>query len=686
MEKRKLLLVVTADDLGYSDYRDDGILEAFQRGIVTSASLLVNGASARSAARRAKDAGIYIGLHLNLSEGSPVSRLEDVPLLLDASGKQMMRKTDFLKAAEAASQSLDRAHRGAFFDQVIAETKAQLELFKTFVGNYPSHVDGHQHAHIAEGIPEVIAPVLSSYGVKSTRIVDESVEALRGIEPLSPKRKRYERMCRMCCHHRAAYASHGIFSTSRFLGVGLHGKSGLTPEDILEGLRRQVPLSRHIGSSVELMVHPGKRHLSANTPGGCGNGIVDDFARSADREKELKTLCSPDLRRELEQCERISLVSWKKWGDEVDSRGPASAMQDVNVLLLAFGEPATGNFITALRIRSLLAERCNFAVTMLNTNRCTSDTVKDTIDRNSISIIVGLHAYHAGRVLPQGCRLPFIVVAGGTDLNCAIPERSAVIKNTLESARSLIVFNNALRQKAARHVMTSEPSRVALIPQAVDVAGASLPWIRQQFSLGDSDTLLLLPAGIRPVKDPLFLVSAFRTWAASLEGGDQSVLLVIIGGVRCEKTMNALCDALGESDWKKDAGMPLQGGRIVYHPPVPHPRLLSAIRDSDVVLNSSISEGMANSILEAMALETTVVARRNDGNADLVGRGNERGYLYDLPDDCISILDRLHSWPRESDASEKISRAASYIKERHSCENEARAYETVVRSALAPFL
>ena len=44
-EQLQVKLIVTADDLGISPERDEGIFEAFQHGIVTTASLLVNGCS-----------------------------------------------------------------------------------------------------------------------------------------------------------------------------------------------------------------------------------------------------------------------------------------------------------------------------------------------------------------------------------------------------------------------------------------------------------------------------------------------------------------------------------------------------------------------------------------------------------------------------------------------------------------
>src|SRR4051794_10944670 len=64
-------LIVNADDLGYSARVNGGIFEAHQRGIVTSASLMVRwsaAAAAVAAARRCP--GLSLGLHLDLGEWS----------------------------------------------------------------------------------------------------------------------------------------------------------------------------------------------------------------------------------------------------------------------------------------------------------------------------------------------------------------------------------------------------------------------------------------------------------------------------------------------------------------------------------------------------------------------------------------------------------------------------------------
>src|SRR5215467_7429130 len=80
-------LIVNADDLGWTEGVNRGILEAFHRGIVTSTSLLANGAAFAEGVRAAKSApGLGVGVHLNLSDGAPVADRESVTSLLNNDG------------------------------------------------------------------------------------------------------------------------------------------------------------------------------------------------------------------------------------------------------------------------------------------------------------------------------------------------------------------------------------------------------------------------------------------------------------------------------------------------------------------------------------------------------------------------------------------------------------------------
>ena len=63
------LLIVNADDFGRSESINGGIVQAHERGIVTSASIMVRLQAARDAAAYAREHGkLGLGLHLDLAE------------------------------------------------------------------------------------------------------------------------------------------------------------------------------------------------------------------------------------------------------------------------------------------------------------------------------------------------------------------------------------------------------------------------------------------------------------------------------------------------------------------------------------------------------------------------------------------------------------------------------------------
>jgi predicted glycoside hydrolase/deacetylase ChbG (UPF0249 family) len=119
-------LIVNADDLGQSDGVNLGILEAFERGIVTSASLLVNKPASESAVRLAKiRPELDLGLHIDLGEW----RFEQGCWLA------------LYETADLDSESQTRR-----------EIESQLRQFRVLTGRQPSHLDGHQHVHLKEPV------------------------------------------------------------------------------------------------------------------------------------------------------------------------------------------------------------------------------------------------------------------------------------------------------------------------------------------------------------------------------------------------------------------------------------------------------------------------------------------------------------------------------------------------------
>jgi predicted glycoside hydrolase/deacetylase ChbG (UPF0249 family) len=130
-------LVVNADDLGLSAPVNEGIFAAHERGIVTSASLMVRQAAAPAAAEEASaHPELAIGLHVDL-------------------GEWIYESGDWIQAY-LHCDSDDAA-------AVEAECRAQLERFRALLGRDPTHLDSHQHVHESEparGVAEALAAEL----------------------------------------------------------------------------------------------------------------------------------------------------------------------------------------------------------------------------------------------------------------------------------------------------------------------------------------------------------------------------------------------------------------------------------------------------------------------------------------------------------------------------------------------
>jgi predicted glycoside hydrolase/deacetylase ChbG (UPF0249 family) len=124
-------LIVNADDLGLSAGVNAGIFESHERGVVTSASLMVHGPAATEAvAELPAHPGLAVGLHLDLAEW----RYEN---------------GEWRSVYERCALKDP--------DSVEAECRAQLEMFRELTGGPPTHLDSHQHLHMEEPVAAVAA-------------------------------------------------------------------------------------------------------------------------------------------------------------------------------------------------------------------------------------------------------------------------------------------------------------------------------------------------------------------------------------------------------------------------------------------------------------------------------------------------------------------------------------------------
>lgn len=153
-------LIVHGDDFGLSAAVNRGIAAAHTNGILTSASVLAGGAAfADAVAVTNANPELDIGVHLTLTELTPVADPAEVPSLVDAHGR----------FAPHAQQFAARYLRGKIeLAEVRTELDAQIRRALDY-GLPVSHLDGHQHVHMLPGVAHVIADLAQEHGIHAVR-------------------------------------------------------------------------------------------------------------------------------------------------------------------------------------------------------------------------------------------------------------------------------------------------------------------------------------------------------------------------------------------------------------------------------------------------------------------------------------------------------------------------------------
>jgi hypothetical protein len=136
-------LIVNADDFGLTTGVSRGILRAHRDGLVTSTTVMANLPPQPELDAEAARSGLGLGLHFNLTWGTPVSPAGAVASLVDGDGR--------------FGRDLNALQERVRPDEVRRECEAQIEAFARRFGRAPTHLDSHHHAH---RLPRVMDPVV----------------------------------------------------------------------------------------------------------------------------------------------------------------------------------------------------------------------------------------------------------------------------------------------------------------------------------------------------------------------------------------------------------------------------------------------------------------------------------------------------------------------------------------------
>ncbi|SHF27564.1 hypothetical protein SAMN02745157_2076 [Kaistia soli DSM 19436] len=252
-------IVLSADDYGISEGVSRGILDLIGAGRLSATAAMTNWPEwlALAPALLARRERVAIGLHLNLTAGSP---LEAMPVLAPTGIFPGISPFLHGKVGVAASE-------------IAAEIGRQLDSFEEATGMAPDFVDGHHHVHIFPPVRRaLIAALVARYPDRKPLV-----------------RNPGDHLARILVRRAFAVKAAGVAFHARGLAADL-ARAGLPTNDGFSGFSafdRATPY----GSELDIARRAaGPRHLAM-----CHPGHVDATLQARDdltdrREDELATL------------------------------------------------------------------------------------------------------------------------------------------------------------------------------------------------------------------------------------------------------------------------------------------------------------------------------------------------------------------------------------------------------------
>jgi glycosyltransferase involved in cell wall biosynthesis len=270
-----------------------------------------------------------------------------------------------------------------------------------------------------------------------------------------------------------------------------------------------------------------------------------------------------------------------------------------------------------------------------------------------------------------------VVSPGGTDihLDTKMEDRRKIITQVFEKASAVIAQSDEMIQRIEESYPRLQ-EKIIIIPKSVCWMGEEEFDLREASNCGLEDVLFFFPAGIRPVKGNLEVLSLLeRVYTL------RPSIRAVFAGPALDKDY--------ATKFEQEVKRLHTFAR--WLPPIPFQAMRSAYKGADVILNFSFSEGISNVLLEAKAIGKAILASDISGNRWPV-LGDQKdlpaGLLFDLhsPEHFIQQGLRLVD---DKELREKLGQGGKNQAARLSnSEEEARGlirvYENVLNKHLSP--
>ncbi|HKE15089.1 MAG TPA: glycosyltransferase [Kofleriaceae bacterium] len=212
--------------------------------------------------------------------------------------------------------------------------------------------------------------------------------------------------------------------------------------------------------------------------------------------------------------------------------------------------------------------------------------------------LVALHARRSHAEVVEFARTgrPIVVGLAGTDVYRDLPAGDAAALDSIMRADRIV----ALQPRAAAALPEAVRARVRVIHQSCQLPA---PMPRFEPAPGPGRFRVAVVAHLRAIKDPLAAAEA-----AALLAADSAVEVVHVG--------DALDPDLAERARRAGAA---PDARYRWLGPVARERALALVAGSRLLCLTSLAEGGANAITEALACGTPVISSRIEGSLGILG-------------------------------------------------------------------
>jgi glycosyltransferase involved in cell wall biosynthesis len=233
----------------------------------------------------------------------------------------------------------------------------------------------------------------------------------------------------------------------------------------------------------------------------------------------------------------------------------------------------------------------------------------------------------------------------------------------VENTFKVISFNEEMIGK----LKTKLPEfNYEIIKQSIEIKNSSTFSIRKLLNIPDNGYVTLFPAGIRKVKDPKFVLNELLEILKLNK--DHYVVLI---GAKLDEALD-----------KEIREMTKYEERFIILDVIDHGDFANVIKESNLIINTSISEGMSNVLMEGMYLGVPIIARENEGNSKLI-KHNFNGFIFKTPKEFSELYNELYS--NTELRTSLIHNAQEHMFKEYGIEKETNQYNSILNEVLVRY-